>query len=345
MKKVLMVAASLRTGGAEKVARDLGLLGADRYEFHYLVFEDRPGEFEQALTAAGCRILRMKLPSCNYVNHLTELIRLMKRERYHIVHAHTMFHCGWVMLAGKWAGIPVRIAHAHSELGEDGLGRRAYEGVMGLLIRRFATDQVACSPASGRRLFGKGDFQLIPNGIPTEAFRFDPAARQTIRRALGWENYRVLGHVGRLNRVKNQKFLLELMSRLGSGFRLILVGDGEDRAALEREIMERTLENRVKLLGNVENPAPYYSAMDAFLLPSLYEGMPLAVLEARCNGLNCLVSERVSLTGPGIRRLSLEDPELWVAALEEKWNRIPGNVPDVREMAEEIYEIYERSAP
>ena len=346
MKRVLMVIASLRTGGAEAVARDLGLYGKDRFAFDYLVFEEAPGEYEQALTAAGCRIFRMKQPSGNYVNHLRELIRLMKREGYAAVHGHTMFHCGWVMLAGKLAGIPVRIAHAHSELAECGFARRIYEWGMGRLIRGFATDRVACSKGAGRRLFGNAPFLRIPNGIPTEAFAFDPTARRRIREELGWVHCRILGHVGRLNRVKNQTFLLDLLERRlpqDPRIRLLLLGEGEDRPLLEREIARRELEEYVKTPGNMDPVAPWYSAMDGFLFPSLYEGMPLAVLEARCNGLPCLVSDRVSLDGPGIRHLALEDPAGWLAWMDKAEERCPGTVPDIRKMTETIYEIYERS--
>lgn len=343
-KKILMVTASLDTGGAEKLARDIALCGPRNWEFHFLVFEEA-GAYEAALTAAGCRIIRMPRPGRNYAAHVCALTALLRREGYGIVHSHTMFHCGWVMAAAKHADVPVRIAYAHSELQEGGAYRRVYEWLMGILIRRCATDRIACSAGAGRRLFGAGAFRIIPNGIHRAAFSFDEDARSRIRRQLGWENCHLIGHTGRLNRVKNQIFLIRRMPELlkkRPDARLLLLGEGEDRERLEQEIARLGLENYVQMPGNREDPGPYYSAMDLFAFPSLYEGMPLALLEARCSGLHCVVSHRVACPVGGITRLPLDCPEAWVQALGEAHPRIPGSVPDLEEMLAGIYAIYER---
>ena len=346
-KKILILAASLEVGGAEKFCRDVALYAPPEYEFHYIVFHTETGAYEPALMDRGCKIFHWCAPGRNYGKYLKNLVNLMKTEGYYGVHAHNMFGCGFCLLAGRLAGVPLRIAHAHSELKEGGFCRRVYESAMAYLICRFATHRLACSEEAGRRLFGVSQWRTIPNGIHRESFTFSPSDRARIRKKLGLNQAEVIGHVGHLNRVKNQQFLLELLPRLRKygDYRLLFLGDGPDREMLNRRIRELNMEEFVILYGNTEEIGPFYSAMDIFCLPSLYEGMPLALLEARCSGLPCFVSENVRYRDAGVKALPLYDPDAWVAELSANSGRIPGQVPDIRETMERIYEIYGREAP
>lgn len=327
-QKVLIIIACLQIGGAEKVARDIALYGdRERYEYHYVVFGDEIGVYEPQLEAIGCRIFHIPSPSRGHRAYYTALTALIREHRYHAVHAHTMFSCGWPMLAARRLGVPVRVTHSHSAL-DDGKSpvKTVYEWVMRHLILACSTDLVACGEAAGIRLYGASAYRkrgnLILNGIDTDVFRYDPQARERIRAKLGMEDAFLLGHAGHLTPVKNQKFLIDLMPRileLQPRARLCLLGEGGDRPMLEARIRELGLEDRVILTGNVPNVADHLSAMDVFLFPSLYEGTPLSILEAQTNGLPCILSEGVPkdvhLT-PLVRALSLSDPaELWADAI------------------------------
>jgi len=147
--------------------------------------------------------------------------------------------------------------------------------------------------------------------------------------------------------VKNQKFLLELLPELRKrgDFRLLLLGGGPDRSRLLEIIKGMKLEEFVIMPGNVEEIWKYYSAMDAFCLPSRYEGMPLALLEARCSGLPCFVSDTVAWRDPGTVGLPLGAPGEWVRELSAVRGRIPGEVPDIRQTMGAIYQIYGRAVP
>lgn len=327
-QKILIITACLKIGGAEKVARDIALRGdRERFEYHYTVFGSEIGTYEPQLEAIGCRIFHLDSPSRSYPAFFRAITALIREHRYHAVHAHTMFSCGWPMLIAKCMGVPVRICHAHSAL-DDGKSplKTLYEGIMRRLILSCATDLVACGEAAGIRLYGADAYarrgNLIRNGIDTAAFRFDPDVRQRLRRELGLEEALVLGHAGHLAPVKNQRFLLELMPRLlelEPKARLLLLGDGIDRPMLEKRIRELALEDRVILTGNVPNVAEYLCAMDVFVFPSLYEGTPLAVLEVQANSLPCILStgvpEDVYLTDL-VRVLSLDaGQEPWIRAI------------------------------
>lgn len=346
-KKILILPGGLHIGGAEKVARDIALYAKPgQYEFHYLVFGTRVGGYEAQLERQGCRVIHCPEPRGHYGRYLRFLLRFFLREQYYAIHAHTMFSCGWAMLAGRLVGVPIRIAHAHSALREEGNWvRRGYEKRMRRLILSCATDLAACSESAGQRLFGLDPWKdrgiLLPNGIDNGAFAYEDAQRRAIRERLALEDAFLLGHVGRLDRVKNQIFLLELLPKLlekQENCRLLLVGDGEDRPMLEARAKVLHLENYVIFAGNTDDPAPFYSAMDVFCFPSLYEGMPLALLEARANGLPCVVSRQVEETG-----LDLDAPDAWVDAIlkARRGGANPG--PDIRESMERVYGLYEQN--
>ena len=119
-KKVLIIIATLRIGGAEKVARDIALYGdREHYEYHYVVFGDEIGAYEPQLESIGCKIFHLTSPSRSYRASCAALAALIREHRYQAVHAHTMFSCGWPMLIARRLGVPVRITHSHSAL-DDG---------------------------------------------------------------------------------------------------------------------------------------------------------------------------------------------------------------------------------
>lgn len=362
MKYILQIAASLDIGGAEKVARDIGIYpDAGEYETHYIVFGDKVGAYEPQLLARGCRIFHIPSPSESYRAFLHTLEELMREYSYTAVHAHTMFNIGMVMWQAKRMGVPVRVAHSHSALDTQGGWKTgAYETVMRCLILSCATDLVACGEKAGIRLFGEGAYRkrakLILNGIDVRAYRFDQAARDKIRAQYDLNDSFVIGHAGHLAEVKNQKFLLELMPQIleqKPDARLMLLGEGPDRPMLERKIADLGLEKAVIMTGNVMNVADYLSAMDVFAFPSLYEGTPLSILEVQSNGLPCVLSTGVPrdvyLTDL-IHPLTLHEPEKWIQAIcgsqrkncEQYQELLLRSGFDASEAIRKIYDIYEQ---
>ena len=302
MAKILELCSQLNIGGAQAVAAAIGRHAPHGLQVDYLVFGDRVGDYEAELTGHGCRIHHWPAPSGGQLRFLRELTALLRREGYDAVHCHNMFSCGTVMLAGFLAGVPCRIAHSHTTREEcaDTAARRLYRWVMRRLIHLFGTEFFACGVAAGNTLYGEGFFSrrgiVIPNGIDTAAYGFSPALRQTIRAEYGLENAFVIGHVGHYVGVKNQRFLIDLMPRLleqrPDGV-LLLFGEGDDRPILTERIRELGLTERVRLMGNVRNIGQILSAFDVFAFPSLFEGTPLALLEAQANGLPCIISDAI----------------------------------------------------
>ena len=363
MKKILIIIGKLCIGGAERVGRDIGFFASpSRFEIHYLVYGEEIGAFEQELSEKGCRIIHMIPPSTGYASYWRALTKLIREEKYDVIHCHTMFSSGWAMMAGKRYGVPIRISHSHSIRGNEkrGMVKNTYEILMRQLILRNATHLVGCGKSAGCWLYGERTFRkkgiLIYNGISLDRFVFDSTVRSAVREQLGLGDRFVIGHAGHLAPVKNQQFLLELMPAIlqkrPEAF-LLLLGEGPDRVILENEIRCLGLENHVRLLGNVSNVHEFLSAMDVFVFPSRYEGMPLSMIEAQTNGLPCVISSNipddVHLTDL-VQALPLDDAQKrWVdavcAAKRDNPDAYAAQMREMgfhtRDMLNKIYSLYE----
>lgn len=363
MKKVLEIIGSLKIGGQEKVGKEIGLhIDRDKYEIHYLVFDENKEAYEQELADAGIQVFHLPEPSRGYIQYLKNLYKLMKENSYDIVHAHTMFNCGWAMLMAWYVKVPCRISHSHSiKMADYHYSKLAilYQFVMRAFIHICGTEYIGCGKAAGEWLYGKRFFEkngkVVYNGIDTGKFRFSSAKREQMKQQLALEDQFVIGHVGHFQKVKNQKFLISLMPEIlkrRQNAVLLLLGDGELREENWNYCKELGIEDQVLMVGNVGNVADYLCAMDVFAFPSLYEGMPLSVIEVQCNGLPCVISDSV----PGdvfltdlVKPLGLNQPrELWVKEIcnakrmnEEKYGdyMMQSQFSD-RVMLQNIYNIF-----
>ena len=362
MKNVLVIAGKLCIGGAERVCRDIGYY-ADKEQFRidYLVFGDEIGAYEIELVSKGCQICHWAVLSWNHLGYYRKLKKMIRENHYDVVHCHTMFNSGIVIRAARHCGVPIRIAHSHSICGleQRNYVQIIYEKLMRRWIQKNATHFIGCGIEAGNWLFGEAFFQkhgmVILNGIELESFKYDPVSRDKIRAKHHLNDSFIVGHVGHLAPVKNQIFLLQLLPEIlkyRPNAHLLLLGEGKDRAVLEREINIRKLSNHVTMTGNVRNVNEYLSAMDVFVFPSRYEGMPLTLVEVQANGLPCVVSDRVPndvfLTDI-ITQLPLENSkQCWVDSIVQAhrsdpqrfYNMVQQCGLDIERVLENIYSIY-----
>lgn len=363
MKYILQVPSSLDVGGMEKVSRDIGLFADNtKYETHFLVFGEKIGKYENEVINRGCKVIHIQHPSQGYIKFVRNLMKIMKNAQYDVVHAHTMFNIGIIMFIAYMMGVPVRVAHAHSALKNgNSIVKTCYEKVMRFLIRHCATDYIACGDEAGIRLFGQTTYRskgiLIKNGIDTSSFQYSDAIRNTIRNGLGIEDKYVIGHVGHLAPVKNQKYIIRLMPKIltiKKNACLLLLGDGPDRDELRALVEELKLQDYVIMTGNVSNVNEYLSAMDVFAFPSLFEGMPLSIIEVQANGLPCVISDSVPndvyLTDL-VYPVKLDKEDEWIEKIctlkridSEKYAaELLNDGYDIMVAMDKIYNIYEKS--
>lgn len=162
-------------------------------------------------------------------------------------------------------------------------------------FNRLCITKTACTKEAGAFLYGQKKYIVLKNAIETEKYRFSFDSRRQIRKQYDIkENEIVFGTVGKINQQKNQSFLVRVFSMLKiQNARLLLVGDGPLRNDIEQLIRKYKIEKKVILAGMISNVVPYYSAFDVYLFPSIFEGLSLALMEAKCSGLVGIASENI----------------------------------------------------
>lgn len=277
------------------------LEGSD-IQIDILVHTDEPGVLDDKLRKVGVNIIPL-LGYKNPISYVTKLCRIIKqRGGYDVVHSHVLYFSGIVLMAAKIAGVPIRISHAHSNRTdiEPKKGIRAfYIKCMKFMVKTFATRYFAVSQEAHKSLH-KGcvddeNLETLYCGIKhLELVNIN----QNIKSTLGISSEKlVLGHVGRMSEPKNHKFLLAILKTLKTktDVVLVLIGDGELKNEIIHEINELGLSDDVLLLGSRDDAVDIMvSLFDVIAFPSLYEGLPLTVVEAQAVGVPIIVAENIT---------------------------------------------------
>lgn len=323
--RVLHVLHALNRGGVEKWLLDvLRSTPPGSWSTEFLVHTTEPAAYDAQARALGA-VLRVGPDTrqpLRYVSRLRQL--LLEHGPYDVVHSHLHLFSGFVLRAAHRAGVPVRIAQSNTTEPVSGAGRTMYAALMRHWIRRHATHRMGISAQSAAALFG-ADWRTQPHtGILHCTLDFSAyarlAPRAALRQELGLPGDRIIiGHVGRLDPVKNHRFLVEAFAelvRLGVDAHLLLVGTGPLESAVRRHVDALGLTPRCTFAGGTDHVAPFFGAMDLMLFPSVYEGLALAPLEAQAADVPVLASHAVPPEAEVVRerlhRLPLEaGPGAW----------------------------------
>ena len=295
--RILHIVTYMGRGGLETMLMNYyRAIDRTKIQFDFLTHRDFRADYDDEIEALGGKIYR--LPNLNPFsrNYLDALDRFFEEHpEYRIVHSHLDCMSAIPLKAAKKHGVPVRIAHSHSSRQD-----RDLKYPLKLLFKRGiagqATQLFACGQEAGKWMFGTDDFHVLNNAIDAKRYCFDPEVRQEVRCELSIpENALVAGHVGRFMAPKNHGLLMRIFAELPDDTRLLLVGDGELRAENERLAEELGIRDRVVFAGLRSDVDRMLQAMDVFVFPSLYEGLPLSVIEAQAASLPCLISDKVPL--------------------------------------------------
>ena len=372
--KVLIVAGTMEVGGIENQLMHL-LRQADKtlFQIDFTTTADHPF-YQKEMEALGSDCLHLSgTQGKHFLRYCKSLYRVIKSGDYDIIHSHELFHSGMVLLTARLAGVKHRFVHAHNWMegnapnAKKGFKRCVYNHVMQRLIQWNATDFVACSTLAGRFLYGEKvtkqpNYYLVFNSVDTSKFidKYDQQETGEFCRD-GWIN--VL-QVGRFTPVKNQLFTAEVARELknrGKKIRILCVGNvgGYYEDAVAAKIKEYDIEEQMLLLGIRKDIDVLMRKSAAFLLPSLYEGMPLVLIEAQASGLPCVTadtySHEVDFGIDTVNWLQLEDgASVWADAVEHAVQKQRADKADViaaierggydsRVFAKKICELYEKS--
>ena len=307
MKKALYIVTSMDTGGAETVfMKYYRALDKSRYQLDFCVSSDVPGFYDAEIESMGGRIVHtVKKTEAGPVASFKRLMQIARDGGYCCAVRSSQHSLSCLdLLAMRFGGVS-RTIFRSSNTGTVSNSKKEtlLHNLFKPLVRVAATDFAAPSTEAGVYMFGKAGvsgprFHLMKNALNLEDYAYDASTRDDVKRELGVpaESY-VVGHVGRFSEQKNHLFLVDVFAEIARrrpDAVLILVGKGETRTAVERRVAELGLTDRVVFAGVRSDVRRLYSAMDVFIFPSVYEGLPNVVVEAQANGLPCVISDSIT---------------------------------------------------
>ncbi len=320
--RVLQIVTTMERAGLETMLMNYYRnIDREKVQFDFLRHRDGEHAYDAEIRATGGNIYTV--PAFNPLNtngYLTALDTFFREHHnnYRIVHAHLDCLSAVPLRFAKKYGIATRIAHAH-------VSKMTFD--LKYPIRMFyraqlpyaATDLFACSGDAGKWMFGKREFTVIPNAIDCAAFSYHAQTAERLRRENGLEDQLVIGHVGRFDPVKNHTFLIEVFREIIKQRHdsvLLLAGVGNTMPEIKALVSSYGLDDKIRFLGSVSNVPDLLQMMDAFVFPSLYEGLGISLIEAQAAGLPCFASrncvpDSANITG-GVKYLPLDlGAEAW----------------------------------
>lgn len=324
MKKVLIV--SLVGLGYEGITSVIynycSNMDTNGLELNFVSFDDATDEINRKFSKLG-KLHKIANRKTNFIKYTKNLNNILKKDRYDVVHIHG--NSGTMAIEAFFAklhGIKKIIVHSHNTQCDH----PHLNLILAPIMRNMATDYLACSDASGKWLYGNKKFTVVNNAIDTERFRFNQQTRDECRKEFGLTDEFVIGHVGVFTEQKNHDFLIDIFNKYNkiySNSKLVLISDGPKLEKIKEKVADYGLSGSVIFAGRRNDVERLYLAMDLFVFPSKWEGLPLTLIEAQTSGLYCLASEKVSknsdLTG-NIMYLPIDNALLWKDAINKIYN-------------------------
>lgn len=298
--RVLQVVTQMHRAGLETMLMNYyRQIDREKVQFDFLVHREGDFEYDDEIRALGGRIYRVpSISPKTFLSYRKALkVFFATHREYRVVHAHLDALSAFCLAAAQMAGVPVRIAHSHNNYFETD-AKLPLRIIAKRFIPCYATHFWGCSREALTFMFGKKcKGMILPNAIDMEKFRFSSEERETLRKELNLTNAFVVGHIGRFSQQKNHGFLLDVFAKIlkkRPDAVLIMAGTGPLEEMVRQKAMRMGIFDRMRFLGSREDIARYYSAMDVFLLPSLFEGFGIVLLEAQVSGLWCVSSDNIT---------------------------------------------------
>ena len=332
MIRVLHYVGNMKRGGMETFIMNLyRQMDRSQIQFDFAIHGEKAGDFEEEILSLGGSFYYFPHMRKNPAKYRAEWRNFWRdhKDRYGVFHMHTNSLANIIALeeAAK-ANVPVRIVHSHSSMANRG----RLQWLNNILhkchqkkLPQLATHLFSCSDKAAEWLFGGtsiGNMTVIPinNGVDTEKFKYDENKRKKVRLQFNLNSFKVIGHIGAFLPVKNHRFLIDVVERAykqDNSVRCMLIGTGPLLEEMKKTVCQKGLENIIMFLGVRSDVADLLSAMDIFIMPSLFEGLPVSLIEVQANGLPSLISDSITQNvklKDNIHYMSLSSPE-------EEWAR------------------------
>lgn len=338
----------------------------NKVQFDFLCNKPQKGAYDDEIKSLGGNI---------YVSPGFNPLKYFKYKKYvkrivdtnpdiKIIHAHNGSLAYFALKCAKAIKFPNRVAHAHATMIPHSKKtyfdiKWMYKNLFKNRIKYQANYFWGCSTEACEFYFGNNKkFTIINNAIDEKKFVFNLDKRKEKRKELKInDDTLVIGHVGRFMIQKNHEFLIDIFEEVHKKNKntvLLLIGDGELKEKIKEKIKNKNLENDTIFLENIDNVNEYYQAMDIFVLPSLYEGLPVVGIEAQAAGLKCFftntISPEVKITD-NVTFFGLNDsPSKWadeVLKYKDRYKRIDMTKQiieagySIKEEAKKLQKLYE----
>lgn len=318
--RILQVFRIMNRGGAETMIMNIYRnIDRSKIQFDFMVHTEDKGDFDDEINFLGGKIYRV--PRYNGINHFkykkTWNQFFSNHKEYKIIHGHILGPATIYLRIARNHGLTT-IAHSHSTNTRGNIIEKIVKKIMKIPIKYITDYLFACSNEAGKSLYGKkhineDNFIIIKNAIDTNKYAYDVKIRKKMRELLNVNNNLVIGHVGSFTEPKNHKFLIDIFYEIQKKHqesRLLLLGSGRLEKKVIKKIRTLDLDDKVIVLGNVPNVNEYLQAMDIFVFPSIYEGLPVSLIEAQASGLPCIISNRITseiVITPIIKKIPLSN--------------------------------------
>lgn len=325
--RVLHVVTTMNRGGLETMLMNYyRFIDRSKVQFDFLVHRNFKMDYESEIKSLGGNIyyITRLIPwSIHYKKSLVNFF--LRHKEFIIVHVHQDCLSSIALKCAKRCGVPIRIAHSHNSRQPVNLKYLIKRYYM-RYIPKYATSLFACGKEAGKWMFHKNNFIVVRNAIDTYKFSYDVKIRSEMRKSLNIQPHEiVIGHVGRFSQQKNHTFLIRVFQELlkiNNHFKLLLIGSGELESSIMEMVRSSGLYNRVTFLGKRSDVNKLMQAMDCFLFPSFFEGLPLVLVEAQAAGLLIIKSSTISdecVITPNVFSISLEkSAQEWAKIVYEK---------------------------
>lgn len=304
MKRVLHVVGSINAGGMETMIMNYyRKIDRSKIQFDFLIFTEGKGFYEDEILSLGGRIYKITSRRKNFLKNYFELKNFFKMNKYEVVHIHQGVTTLLPLKFAKKYGVGKRIVHNH------GINRKIKKILKPYIdiyvkpqIEKLATHYFACSENVLEHLYTENiikdkKYFICKNAIDIDKFKYQEKIRIKKRLELNVDNKIVLGHVGTFTTPKNHEFLLEVYSKIykeNNKYILLLVGEGPLEDNIKEKAKKLGIEESILFLGRREDVNELMMAMDIMLFPSLYEGLPVTLIEAQYAGLQIIASNTIT---------------------------------------------------
>lgn len=313
--RVLHIVTTMNRGGLETMLMNYYRhIDRTKVQFDFLVHRDVEADYDQEITQLGGKIYHVSrlVPwSKKYQRELKSFFK--QHPEYKIVHVHQDCLSSVALKCAKACGVSVRIAHSHSSSAVKNIKYPIKIHYM-KQIPKYATHMFACGKQAGDWMFSFNQYAIVRNAIDIERYRYLLDVDKKVRDEWQLGDHLVIGHVGNFTEAKNHKFLLEVFQEILKRVpeaRLLLVGGGERQEVFMKKVNDLGIQKNVIFTGVRSDVNELLQAMNVFVFPSLYEGLPVTLVEAQTSGLPCVISDRISdeciISANLVSSMSLDD--------------------------------------